>query len=353
MIMFCLRICRRVLFLWVLVTALLGMSHPALAVETLRILTWPGYADADLVKVFERRHGVRVEITLVGNDEALREKMAAGQGAHFDVFAANTAEMVHYINAGLSQPIDTRNIPNIRRQHPRFSPLSAIPGITRAGKVYAIPYTYSDMGLIYDRRQFKTSPTSWSDLWNPRYAGKVVLFDGGTHNFSLAALSLGLNPFRIPPAAVKRVQNQLLALRRNALGFYNLPEEATQLFRNESAALLFANYGSQQVKQLRDAGADIGYVVPREGALAWLDCWAISRGARSKLLAEAWINYTLEPTVSHALTVRQGLPNTLEASDTARASDHLIWLEPVENDAWRTQLWQRILSGARESRLTP
>jgi putative spermidine/putrescine transport system substrate-binding protein len=351
--MFCLRNRCCALYLKIVLVALLGMSHPALAVETLRILTWPGYADPDLVKAFEQRHGVRVEVTQVGNDDVLRARMAAGKGAHFDVFAANTAEMVHYFDAGLIQPIDMHNIPNSQRQQPRFSRLSDIPGITHSGKVYAIPYTYAEMGLIYDRRQFKTAPTSLSILWDPRYAGKVLLFEGGSHNFSLAALSLGLGPFRIPPAEARRVLNRLLALRRNALAFYSLPEEATQLFREQSAALLFANYGSQQVKQLRDAGADVGYVVPREGALAWLDCWAISRGARNKTLAEAWINYTLEPTVSHALTQRQELANTLEASDTAHANDHLIWLEPVEDDAWRTRLWQRIISGEREARLVP
>ena len=90
----------RILRLWLVFAALQGLSHSALAVETLRILAWPGYADADLVKAFEQRHGVRVEVTLVGNDDILREKMAAGSGAHFDVIAANTAEMVHYIEIG-------------------------------------------------------------------------------------------------------------------------------------------------------------------------------------------------------------------------------------------------------------
>jgi putative spermidine/putrescine transport system substrate-binding protein len=349
--MLCLHIRRCVLYPWFAFAALLGLSHPALAVETLRILTWPGYADPDLVKIFEQRYGVRVEVTLVGNDDVLRARMAAGKGAQFDVFAANTAEMVHYIDAGLVQPIDIRNIPNTRHQRPRFSHLSDIPGITRDGKVYAIPYTYSSMGLIYDRRQFKTAPTSLSILWDPHYAGKVLLFEGGSHNFALAALALGFDPFHIPPTGVKPALKKLLALRRNALAFYSLPEEATRLFREQSAAVLFANYGSQQVKQLQDAGSDIGYVVPREGALAWLDCWAVSQGARNKTLAEAWINYTLESAVSQALTQRQGLDNTLEESATARTHDRLIWLEPVENDAWRAQLWQRILSGDRESSL--
>jgi len=349
--MLCLRISRRVLFIWIALAVYLGMSPSALAMETLRVLAWPGYADADLVAIFEQRHGVHVEVTLVDNDDVLREKMAADQGAHFDVIAANTAEMVHYIDSGLIQPIDTQNIPNLRKQLPRFRPLSAIPGITRAGRVYAIPYTYSEMGLIYDRRRFQTAPSGYADLWNPRYAGQVLLFDGGTHNFSLAALALGLDPFHIPPGARQQVLKKLLALRRNALAFYKLPEEATRLFREQSAALLFANYGSQQVKQLRDAGADIGYVVPRNGVLAWLDCWAVSHGARNKALAEAWIDYTLEPAVSHALSARQGLANTLEATGAAHASGRVIWLQPVEDDAWRNRLWQRILSGERESRL--
>ncbi|WP_372528521.1 ABC transporter substrate-binding protein, partial [Piscinibacter sp.] len=95
------------------------------------------------------------------------------------------------------------------------------------------------------------------------------------------------------------------------------------------------------------AGADIGYVIPREGALAWLDCWTVTRGAANKALAEAWINYMLEQPVSHALTERQGLANTVEASDGAERSNKIIWLETVEDVNRRTTLWGRIVSGDR------
>src|SRR3569832_2961918 len=99
--MLCLRISRRVLFIWIALAVYLGMSPSALAMETLRVLAWPGYADADLVAIFEQRHGVHVEVTLVDNDDVLREKMAADQGAHFDVIAANTAELVFFFVCGL------------------------------------------------------------------------------------------------------------------------------------------------------------------------------------------------------------------------------------------------------------
>jgi putative spermidine/putrescine transport system substrate-binding protein len=76
---------------------LLALSLPAYAVETLCVLAWPGYADSDLVKDFERRFDVHVEVSFVRSDDVLREKIGANQGGDFDVFAANTAEMQHYI----------------------------------------------------------------------------------------------------------------------------------------------------------------------------------------------------------------------------------------------------------------
>lgn len=328
-----------------LLIVLLTLSLPGQAVETLRVLTWPGYADSDLVKLFEKQHGVRVEVSFVSSDDVLRQKISANQGGNFDVFAANTAEMQHYINERLVVPLRLANIPNTAHQLPRFRKLQSIPGITRLGEAYAVPYTYSEMGLIYDRKQFVQAPTSLAAMWDPKYQGRVLAFDTSSHNFSIASLVLGGKPFRIEDKDFKGVVNHLIALRRNVLTFYTLPEESVELFRHHSAALLFANYGRQQLKLLRDAGADVGYVIPVEGALAWLDCWALTRGVKNKELAESWINFMLEKKVSSELTRRQGLSNTIEVDTEAADADKIIWLEPVEDDKRRAALWGRIISG--------
>jgi len=334
----------------VLVLAL-SSSTLAFAKETLRVLAWPGYADRDLVKVFEDRYGVAVEVTFVSSDELLWEKVNARQGADFDVFAVNTAELTRYIDQGLSIPLEVSNIPNTRHQLPRFSNLNSIPGITRKARVYAIPYTYSEMGLIYDRKQVKEPPTSMAAMWDPRYKGRVLAYNGSSQNFSMVALLLGIKtPFQLKDRDFRRIADRLVALRGNVLTFYSLPEESIELFRENAAALMFANYGTQQVDQLRKAGADIGYIIPREGALAWLDCWSLTRGVKNKRLAESWINYTLEKPFSTALTKRQGLANTIESSVSADTSDKIVWLEPVEDSKLRTELWIRILSGHRSGR---
>lgn len=327
---------------------------PAGAAEVLRVLAWPGYADADIVRAFEQRHGVKVETTFVGSDDVMWDKLAAGQGRDFDVFAVNTAELQRYIDAGISVPVEPGRIPNTARQLPRFRDLGAISGLVRGGKTYAIPYTYSAMGLIYDRQRFATPPDSIAVLWDPGYRGQVLAFNGSSHNFSLAAQVLGLeSPFRIPDAKMRAVLDKLIALRRNVLTFYSLPEEAAELFREHRVAVMFANYGSQQVQQLRNAGADIGYVLPREGAFAWLDCWSITRGARNRVLAEAWIDHMLGSAASKALTGRQGLANTIDPAGAPAAADRIVWLQPVEDVDRRSALWEQILSGERRITAPP
>ncbi|BBQ00393.1 ABC transporter [Burkholderia sp. SFA1] len=326
---------------------------PALAQQNvLRVLAWPGYADTDVVKAFESRFNARVEVTLVDSDEALWVKMHAGGKSQFDVLAANTAEIKRYTLENLLTPLDLAELPNTQRQLPRFRALSSINGLTANGSVYAIPYTYSSMGLIYDRKQIPVAPRSMNELWNPRYQGKVLDFNSAQHNFSFTALALGYpQPFQLTDAQTRKIARKLVDLRRNLLTYYTVPEEATAAFIQHKAALMFGNYGTQQLALLRKAGADVGYVIPEEGALAWLDCWAMTRAAANRPLALAWINYMLEPDVSALLTQRQGLTNTLiPPPDYSGDSAHLIWIQPVENIEVRESLWSRIVSGDRPER---
>lgn len=338
---------------WLLgATVALPLGARAAAERTLRVLAWPGYADADVVQTFERREGVKVEVSYIDSDDALWQRMSADHGRAFDVFAVNTAELQRYIAAGLVSGVDPQRMPHRAAQLPRFRDLHTVPGLVHGGTAYAIPYTYAEMGLIHDRRQMPQAPASTAALWDAQWRGKVLAYNGGVHSFSLAALAMRLpNPFKLRTTDWPPVVDQLIALRRNVLGFYTLPDESVRLFKARGAALMFANYGSQQVKLLEAAGVDVGYVVPREGALAWLDCWAISAGAQNTALATRWIDYLLEPEPSEVLTQRQGLANTVTPSPFHRTDAKLHWLEPVEDTHRRTRLWDRIVSGDRATKV--
>ncbi|MES2949912.1 MAG: extracellular solute-binding protein [Pseudomonadota bacterium] len=343
--------CRRMLYglAWAFTACLALGAH---AQGTLRVLTWPGYADPDLVKVFEQRTGSKVEVTFIDSDDVMWQKLNKNKAADFDVFAVNTAELQRYIRGDLAAPINMASITNTATQLPRFRDLKGIPGLVHADKVFAVPYTYAEMGLIFDRRQIKQPPTTIHALWDPRYRGKVLLYNGGSHNFSLAAQAMGASsPYKIATTQWPAAVDQLIALRRNAQGFYSQPDESVEMFKNGRSALMLANYGSQQLQLLKKAGMDVGYIVPKEGSLAWLDCWAITRGTKNTKLAEAWINYFLEPQAGQALLTRQGLANTTSESPYLRPQDRIVWLEPVEDVDRRSALWERILAGDRASKV--
>ncbi len=343
-------------YLGLLILSLLGQSEAVRAAEPvdLRILIWPGYADADVVAKFEARYQVKLKVSYVTSDDDMWQRMQVNQAADYDVFAVNTAELQRYIDQQLAVPITPENIPNLAQQLPRFKPLSTIPGIVREQQLYAIPYTYSEMGLIYHLNYFVEPPSSWRVLWDEQYRTKILAYDGSAHNFSLAALAYSSsNPFQLNSQQFAEASQRLVALRRNVLTFYKSPEQALELFQQEDVALLFANYGSQQVKMLRDSGAAVGYIIPEEGALAWLDCWAIAKGVKNKSLAEKWINYTLEPWVSQQLTQRQGLANTIVREPHALADDKIIWLQQVEDQQQRSLYWEKIISGKQIDKVPP
>ncbi|MCV2367875.1 ABC transporter substrate-binding protein [Roseateles oligotrophus] len=345
---------RRKLILGMSLGVLSGRPHAAAQGKPrLRVLAWPGYAEPEVIKSFEQSSGASVELTLIDSDLDLWQKMNAKRGADFDVFAVNTAELTRYVEQGLVANIEAGLIPNLAQQLPRFRRSAAIPGVGVGAQTLGVPFAFAEMGLIYDRRQMQRPPDSVTALWDPHLRGRVIAYDGGTHNFSLAAQVLRLpTPFKLAESDWAPAVDRLIALRRNVAGFYTRPEESVALFKRRQAVLMFANFGRQQLLLLKSAGVDADYVIPSEGALAWLDCWVVSSAAQQNTkLAHAWINHLLEQPASHLLTSRQGLGNTTQASADYRADDKLLWLQAVESEERRNLLWGRIISGDRASKV--
>lgn len=332
----------------------LGWPTAATASDSpvLRVLAWPGYAEPEVVQAFERAHGAKVDVTVVDTDDTLWARATANGGADFDVLALNTAELQRYVAKDLVRPVPTEAIPNRARQLPRFRDASGINGLVHGNRLMAVPFTYAEMGLIYDRKQIRHAPDSIQVMWDPRLQGRVLAYNGGTHAFTLAAQALGLPaPFRLRQTDWVAAVDKLVALRRNVAAFYSQPDESLALFRGKGAAVMHANYGSQQLTLLRDAGLDVGYAMPREGALAWLDCWAILRQARQPELAARWINQLLDEQASGLLVSRQGLSSTTVEPTHLHSRDKLVWLEPVEDNDRRNRMWRSIVSGDRAAKV--
>ena len=331
-----------------LFSAAIGLSALA-AVPTLshakelRILAWEGYADPDWVAEFEKETGADVNVVFIGTDDEIWAKIKGSEGKDFDLFAVNTAQLQRYLDLGLVEPYDLDKLPNQKETLPRFQDLSTVKGVMRDGKVYGIPYAFDSIGLIYDTDKVKTPPDSWTALWDPQYEGKVLAYDNGEHNFTVAALTMGIeDPYQLSDEQLKEAEQKLVDLKHNVLSFYTTADEALQLYQHNDVDLIFANYGQQQVKAMQDAGAHIAYINPKEGAPAWLDTWAMTTGVQDKELAEAWVNFVLQKKIGQQLSERTGFGNTVVPFPSAAEGDKLVWLESVEDPTMRADLWNEV-----------
>ncbi|MGB8314904.1 MAG: ABC transporter substrate-binding protein [Aestuariivirga sp.] len=322
--------------------AILGSSR-AFAAKELRVMAWQGYADDDWVKEFQNQTGAKANVVFIGTDDEIWAKIKGSEGKDFDVFAVNTAQLQRYIDGGLTTPHDLSKLPNQKEVLPRFQDLSKVKGVMRDGKVHSIPFCFDSIGIIYDKDKVSPPPDTFEIFWDPKYKGKILAYDNGEHNFSFTALTMGIeDPFHLTEEQMGKIKEKLIALKGNVLSFYTTPDEALQLYKTNDVALIWANYGQQQVKAMKDAGANIEYVNPKEGALAWLDTWAMTSGVQDVDLAEAWVNFLLQKKIGQQLSERTGFGNTVAETGSAGANDKLVWLDFVEDPTKRSDLWNEI-----------
>jgi putative spermidine/putrescine transport system substrate-binding protein len=321
----------------------LAGTAPHSQAKELRILAWDGYADPDWVKEFEDQTGAYVNVFVIHSDDEIWAMIKGSKGENVDLFAVNTAQLQRYLDLGLVEPYDLSKVPNQKETLPRFRDLTKVTGVMRDGKVYAIPYCFDAIGLIYDTDKVKPPPDSWNVLFDPQYAGKVLGYDNGEHNFTITALSMGIeDPYHLNDEQLKEAAKKLVDLKHNVLGFYTSADEALQLYQHNDVDFIVANYGQQQVKFMKDAGAHIAYVNPKEGAPAWLDTWAMTTSVQDKDLAEAWVNFVLQKKIGQQLSERTGFGNTVVPFASAGEGDKLVWLEEVEDPSMRADLWIKV-----------
>lgn len=317
-------------------------STSALA-QDLRVLSWEGYADNDWVEQFEAEYGVDVSITYATSDEEIWAKIKGSEGQDFDLFAISSAELPRYVDAGLVVPHDVSALPNRKKGSERFADLSAVSGMTKDGDVYGIPYIYDSIGVVYNKDIVNPAPTSWEAFWDPAYAGQTLLYDSSHQGFSVCGLMMGVDdPFNMSDAELEECVGKLVEMKRNGLSFFTSPDEAVQLYNSNDVALIWATFGQQQYTALLNAGANVGYVNPSEGALTWLDSWAITSGAADKKLAEAFVNFLLSPEIGQQIIDRTGFGVASVDAEGGNPDDKLIWLRVVEDPTKRQDLWNKV-----------
>ncbi|TKB10784.1 extracellular solute-binding protein [Desulforhopalus sp. IMCC35007] len=284
---------KRILVLAVMLT--LSLSSSAFSQETLKILTWKGYAPQQLVDKFEKETGIKVELTLSNNEEMIA-KLRATRGAGFDL-AQPSQDRISSVQEKY-QIYQAMDYSKINADQLIGSMLDAVKKNTAVGgDSFGVPFCYGTSGLIVNKK-LAAEAKDYSDLLNKAYEGRISYRLKRPTLIGLA-FAMGDDPFAkyndaaAYEALMNSVAEKMVAAKPLVKNYWSNGDALLEMVRSGEVAVAMGwdNGGWK----LNAENPDIDFVAPASGALGWIDTFAIPAKAKNVEAAYKWINFILAP----------------------------------------------------------
>ncbi|OZI37414.1 hypothetical protein CAL29_03105 [Bordetella genomosp. 10] len=254
------------------------------------VSNWGGDWNANVVKALEspelEAKGMTIRRDLAGAPERKTKILAerALPRGTIDIANFTDADAYELQLQDALETLDYDKIPNARH---------LLPGMKTP---YFIPFGLSGVVLIYNPDKIKTPPTSFADLMNPAYAGRVGLIDQIYYNYFFAlGLLDGGGMSNVTPAF-----KQLLELKKAVNPRIYPSHQQTEAALASGEIWITANYLARAA-QWRANGLPVRAAYPKEGAIAYQTGMCIPKKARNKQNAYRYLNAMLTPAVAQRM----------------------------------------------------
>ena len=321
--------------------------QPTLAGEVV-FGNWPLYIDIDdetgeyptLVN-FTEQTGIRVSYQEDINDNTeffgrIQPDLAAGNSTGYDIITPSDWMVARLIRLGYVQKLDKSLLPNFEAnaqdlfRDPWYDP----------GNEYSIPWQAGIVGIGYNPELTGREITTFDDLLDPEFAGRVGLFSEMIDTMSLTLLSLGVEPENATMEDVQAAYEKLLTAAQNGQfrAFYG--NDYYDALAAGDLAITMAWSGDVSQMQLYD-NPDVRFVVPESGGMLFVDNMMIPNGAEHVADAYRLMDYWYSLDAAVPLTEYIGYfspvsgvrERVLEDAATARAEGDEEWATQLEQIA--------------------
>ena len=329
--------------LGLLATVLLSASC-AKKTPALNLLVWEGYADPSFVKSFEEQHHCRISASYMGSSDELVAKLRGGSAGTYDVISPSSDVATSIASAGLAMPLDLSKIPTYNQLSPQ---LTSLPLVRVKGQVYGVPFMWGPDPLIYDTTVFASPPESWNVLWDPKYRGKISVWDDLSTMY-MAAQVLGFDKpdpsrlYNLNDQQLEAVKKKLLELKPNVRKMWSTGGELTNLFQNHE--VVAAMGWPLMTNQLRKINFPVGETIPKENTTGWIDHLMITQGSDNKDLAYEFLEYMIEAQTQKKVSDVTGYTpaNPQAAQFMTPEQVKNLHLDDVNNYQKRLFFWQNV-----------
>lgn len=279
----------------------------------LKIYNWADYIDESILTDFpewykeQTGEEVRIIYQIFDINEIMLTKIERGK-EDFDLVCPSEYIIERMLKKDLLLPIDQnfgktpnyiQNIsPYIQEQLNKLS----LPG--KKATDYVVAYMWGTTGLLYNKEYVpREDVLSWSCLWDPKYAGKILMKDSyrdayGTAIIYAHAKELSEGSITVEDLmndnsreAMEIAENYLKQLKPNIAGWETDFGKEMMTKGKGWINLTWSGDAVWAQKEAKLVGVDLGYEVPKEGSNIWYDGWAIPKYAKNVKAASYFMNY--------------------------------------------------------------
>ena len=267
------------------------VENNALKKTELIIYNWEDYLGPDdsLLTAFEDEFNVNITLYTFNDEEEMISELQSSPNK-YDLIITSDSIITDLSEANGLAKLNKNNIPNIENIDPNYLDLPFDPG-----NIYSIPYFYGTTGIAYNTSFYEDEIDSWGILFDANYSGNITMLNNQYEVIGAALKYLGypLNSENI--SQLEAAETLLLQQKQIIQGYETSVDIEDKLVNGE---VMIAHLYVGEALQAAEENEDITYIIPKEGAPIWIDCFAIPSNAPHKENAELFINYILEPEVS-------------------------------------------------------
>jgi spermidine/putrescine-binding protein len=325
--------------------------------STLSLLVWEGYAEDSFIGAFEQAHHCKVTRAYMGSSDDLVAKLRGGSASNYDVISPSSDVASSLIHAGLAEPLDLSKIPSYSQLARR---LRDLPLVKAGGQTFGVPFMWGPNPLLYDTTAFPRAPDSWAIFWDPKYRGKIAVWDD-LSTLYMAAQLLGYDQpdpsqlYNLNDEQLAAVRTKLLALKPNVRKLWSTGGELTNLFENHE--IIAAMGWPLMTNQLRQANFPIAETIPKENTTGWIDHLVITRDSPHKELAYAFVEYMVQAQTQKKVTdvtdytpanpgasqfMTEGEKKSLHLDDPNAYMQRIYFWQDVPRRAKYIEIWNEV-----------
>lgn len=253
--------------------------------EVINVYNWGDYIDESLLDKFEEETGIRVVYDTFSSNEDMYIKVKQGIDA-YDIIVPSDYMIERMIEEGMLSEIDLSLIPNFEKvnenlKNPEFDPENK----------YSVPYFWGTGGIIYNSKEITDDINSWSDLFDEKYSGEILMYNSSRDSIAVALKSLGYSMNSTDLNELEEAKDLLIAQKPHVLAYQADEGRDTIVSGDANIGFMYSGDALMMIEQ----NLDLKYVLPEEGPNIWFDAMVIPSSSENSEGAHKFINFMLEP----------------------------------------------------------